>query len=159
MTPKSLLRHPLAVSHLRDLASGRFREVLDDPLHEETSRRVLICSGKVYYDLLERREEAGSAGPAILRLEQFYPFPTGQLKAALSRYRDAKEWLWVQEEPRNMGGWGFMQPRLKHLTGKDPGYVGRVEAASPASGHLRIYREEQSVILDEAVGPLKAGNE
>lgn len=158
MTPKSLLRHPLAVSHLRDLASGRFREVLDDPLHVESPQRVLICSGKVYYDLLERRERVGSSLPAILRLEQFYPFPTEQLKAVISQYRSAEECLWVQEEPRNMGGWGFVRPRLKDLIGKDPVYVGRVEAASPASGHLRIYREEQSAILDEAVGPLKAGS-
>ena len=154
MTPKSLLRHPKAVSMLPELESGRFREVLEDTGMAAAAGRVLICSGKVYYDLWERREALQTPEPAILRLEQFYPFPSGQIKAAAAGYH-AEQWFWVQEEPRNMGGWTFVQHRLEEAVGKGIGYVGRKEAAAPASGHLQTYREEQSAILDDAVGPLK----
>jgi 2-oxoglutarate dehydrogenase E1 component len=155
MTPKSLLRHPKAVSRLSDLESGHFREMLEDAGMAAPPRRVLICSGKVYYDLLERREALQTPEPAILRLEQFYPFPSEQIKAVTAGYPNADEWLWVQEEPRNMGGWAFVQQRLKETIGRDIGYIGRREAAAPASGHIRTYREEQCAILDEAVGRLK----
>jgi 2-oxoglutarate dehydrogenase E1 component len=155
MTPKSLLRHPKAVSKLSDLESGHFHEMLDDAGITGPPRRVLICSGKVYYDLLERRETLQTPDLAILRLEQFYPFPSEQIKAVTAGCMNAEEWLWVQEEPRNMGGWTFVQHRLEMTIGRDIGYIGRREAAAPASGHSRVYREEQSAILDEAVGPLK----
>lgn len=155
MTPKSLLRHPKAVSILADLESGHFREMLEDAGMAAAPRRVLICSGKVYYDLLERREALQTPDPVVLRLEQFYPFPSEQIKAVTAAYPNADGWFWVQEEPRNMGGWTFVQPRLKETIGREIGYIGRREAAAPASGHQRTYREEQSAILDEAVGPLK----
>ncbi len=155
MTPKSLLRHPKAVSKIAEMESGHFREMLADAGMAAAPRRVLICSGKVYYDLLERRETLQMADPAILRLEQFYPFPSEQIKAVTADCLNADEWFWVQEEPRNMGGWTFVQHRLQETIGKEIGYIGRREAASPASGHQRVYKEEQSALLDEAVGPLK----
>src|SRR5260221_1241284 len=99
MTPKSLLRHKLAVSPVEELVSGRFHEVLDDNIDPAGVRRVLVCSGKVYYDLLARRQEAGKTREvAIVRLEQFYPWPAEMLETALGRFRGAREWVWVQEE-------------------------------------------------------------
>jgi 2-oxoglutarate dehydrogenase E1 component len=151
MTPKSLLRHPRAVSTRSELASGSFREVLADPAQNEKATRVLLCSGKVYYDLLERREALQAMDHAILRLEQFYPFPEQQLRELLLRYGGAQEWYWVQEEPRNMGGWSFVAPQLEPLIGKSPGYIGRREAASPATGYREVYNKTQSAIVEEAI--------
>src|SRR5262249_23772660 len=109
MTPKSLLRHKLAVSPVNEFSEGHFREVIDDPTAEPGRvRRVLLCSGKVYYDLLERRSDMESDSVALVRLEQFYPFPEQQLEEALGRYRKARSWVWVQEESHNMGGWAFV---------------------------------------------------
>ncbi len=110
MTPKSLLRHKLAVSPLDQFTAGRFHEVIDDAAADpDRVRRVLVCSGKVYYDLVAQREEVGKAREvAIVRLEQPYPWPAEALKAALGRYRSAREWVWVQEESQNMGGWTFV---------------------------------------------------
>src|SRR5262249_46020025 len=111
MTPKSLLRHKAAVSPLDELTSGHFMEVLDDtPADPLRVRRVLLCSGKVYYDLLEKRAESEKGDVAVVRVEQFYPFPVEPLRRALGRYRKAQEWVWVQEESLNMGGWTFMEP-------------------------------------------------
>jgi 2-oxoglutarate dehydrogenase E1 component len=152
MTPKSLLRHPLAVSDLSDLASGTFQEVLDDAAKINKPRRVLICSGKIYYALLMRRQELNLSDIAILRLEQFYPFPEEQLKKILARYHEAGQWLWVQEEPQNMGGWQFVQHRLDAIIGKPIAYIGREEASSPASGFPAIYKLEQAKIIDQAIG-------
>jgi len=150
MTPKSLLRHPRAVSKLADLTSGRFREVLDDEAGIESPRCVIFCSGKIYYDLLARREESDVSDVAIVRIEQFYPFPVQQLKEIVSQYESAAEWLWVQEEPQNMGGWSFMHPRLAELIGRAVGYVGRPPAASPAVGLLNVHRQEQEAVLNKA---------
>ena len=118
MTPKSLLRHKQAVSPVDHLAVGHFRDVLDDPAAPDRARRVLLCSGKVYYDLIARRAEVGSQRDvAIVRVEQLYPWPADELKAVLERYRSAREWVWVQEESQNMGAWTFVAPRLQELLG------------------------------------------
>src|SRR5262249_22825873 len=118
MTPKSLLRHKLAVSPLDEFSAGRFREVIDDTVEPDRVRRVILSGGKLYYDLLRRREEAGkSREVALVRLEQFYPWPVDALKAALGRYRSARECVWAQEESQNMGGWTFVSPRLHELMG------------------------------------------
>jgi 2-oxoglutarate dehydrogenase E1 component len=151
MSPKSLLRHPLAVSSLAELASGHFSEILDDPAAVTTPRRVVLCSGKVYYDLLERRQSISMSHSAIVRLEQLYPFNAERVKEVLSRYSGAKEWCWVQEEPRNMGGWTFVQPRLEAVIGRSLEYIGRPAAASPTTGYMSIYKEEQAAILDQAI--------
>jgi 2-oxoglutarate dehydrogenase E1 component len=152
MTPKSLLRHPLAVSDLVEMVSGTFMEVLDDPANIAEPRRVLFCSGKIYYQLLQRRQETEANDTVIVRIEQFYPFAKDQLAKIIARYHRAKDWYWVQEEPYNMGGWQFMHPRLAALTGKSIAYIGRKEAASPATGFPEIYKREQTVIVDEAIG-------
>ena len=153
MTPKSLLRHKLAVSPIDQLVAGRFFEVLDDTVDPERVRRVLVCSGKVYYDLLAKREESGKAREvAIVRLEQFYPWPADALKLALGRYRSAREWVWVQEESQNMGGWTFVAPRLQELMGFPFLYVGRDASASTATGMHHVHDREQEELVDAAIG-------
>ena len=114
-TPKRLLRHPKAVSSVNDLMSGSFREVIDDTTGIELSRvsRVLICSGQVYYDVLAAREERKIQDVAIVRLEQIYPFQAGQVRDILARYPETAEVVWVQEEPRNMGAWRFVQEQMQ----------------------------------------------
>jgi 2-oxoglutarate dehydrogenase E1 component len=153
MTPKSLLRYPLAVSELSDLASGTFQEVLDDAAKLKKPRRVLFCSGKIYYALLMRRQELNLNDIVIVRLEQFYPFPQDQLKKILAQYSMAKQWFWVQEEPQNMGGWQFIRSRLEAIIGKPLMYIGRKEASSPATGFPAIHKLEQAAIIDQAIGP------
>ncbi len=153
MTPKSLLRHKLAVSPVEDMASGRFRDVLDDPANPDRARRVLLCSGKVYYDLLAKRDEFGKARDvAILRLEQIYPWPAEELKAVVGRYRSAQEFVWVQEESQNMGAWSFAAPRLKETLGRAFEYVGRDASASPATGSHHVHDREQTELVEAAIG-------
>ena len=152
MAPKSILRHPLAVSRLDEMVSGHFREVLDDPSGVEAPRRVLICSGKIYYDLIGERQKQPRSSTAIVRLEQFYPFPLEALKQVAGRYHDAKEWFWVQEEPKNMGGWDFVRRHLQDATGKEMHYLGRKPAASPATGYHSVHKSEQAAIVAEAMG-------
>ena len=153
MTPKSLLRNKLAVSPVEHLTSGTFREVIDDAADPQNVRRVLVCSGKVYYDLWQKRQDEGrTAEVAIVRLEQFYPWPGDALKAALGRYRAAREWAWVQEESQNMGGWAFASPRLQDLMGFPFQYVGRDPSASPATGLHSVHDREQNELVEAAVG-------
>jgi 2-oxoglutarate dehydrogenase E1 component len=153
MTPKSLLRHKLAVSPLDQFTSGTFAEALDDRIDPERVRRVLVCSGKVYYDLVAKREEVGKTREvAIIRLEQLYPWPVDALKSALGRYRAARDWVWVQEESQNMGAWSFVAPRLEQLTGNVFQYVGRDASASPATGSHKIHDREQQELCEAAIG-------
>jgi 2-oxoglutarate dehydrogenase E1 component len=154
-TPKSLLRHPQVISPLEELAAGGFREVIGEaaPLDANEVTRVLLCSGKVYYDLLAARQERGVRNAAILRLEQIYPFPGAELKDAILRYPQAADIVWVQEEPVNMGPWRFVRDHLQPLL--DPPrralrYIGRPESASPATGSYKRHVQEQNEILDAA---------
>ena len=151
MTPKSLLRHKACVSPVELLTRGSFVEVLDDTLDPARVRRVLLCSGKVYYDLLEKRQTDKIDDVAIIRVEQFYPYPAQMLERALARYRKAKDWVWVQEESQNMGGWTFMDQRLRAL-GCPVEYVGRDASASPATGSKLVHDREQAEIVEAAVG-------
>jgi 2-oxoglutarate dehydrogenase E1 component len=153
MTPKSLLRHPLAISKIDDLSAGHFRPVLDDPDGSKQATTVLVCSGKIFYELFQSRNELKKTGIAIVRLEQFYPFPESQLKKVIQKYRQAKKWLWVQEEPQNMGGWQFVQPRLNAASGKSFAYIGRKAASSPATGFPSLSKLEQQAIVAQALGP------
>jgi 2-oxoglutarate dehydrogenase E1 component len=155
MTPKSLLRNPLAVSAVEQLTAGSFRGVLDDPEADPSAAAMIFCSGKIYYELLQRRRDLKRTDLAILRLEQFYPFPQPHLKLALTRYKQAQRWAWVQDEPENMGAWSFVRPRLEAFTGKPFTYIGRKEASTPATGFPHIYRRDQAEIIDRAVGPKK----
>jgi 2-oxoglutarate dehydrogenase E1 component len=152
MTPKSLLRLPQAVSTLDELVSDRFEPVLDDPKGTDKVQKVVVCSGKVFYQLAARREEKRKKHTAIVRLEQFYPFPEEQLESILSKYNQAESWTFAQEEPQNMGGWQFVKPRIERLTGKTFDYVGRKASASPATGFPAIYRSEQEAISRKAIG-------
>lgn len=150
MTPKSLLRHKLAVSPLDDFSDGGFNEVLDDQ-HVDATRvkRVVICSGKVYFDLWEQRNKLESYSTALVRLEQLYPFPETQLKKVLDKYNNATDFVWVQEESFNMGGWSFVEPRIRSL-GCILEYVGRDESASPAVGSKKIHEFEQRQLVEAA---------
>jgi len=153
MAPKSLLRHKRAVSPLSELVGGRFSELLDDPTPPASStRRLVLCSGKVYYDLLEGREEHGVNDVAIVRVEQFYPFNDALLRALVKPHKGAEQVVWVQEETENRGGWSFMLPRLLELFPyRKLRYVGREPSASPATGSPRIHREQQAKIVVDAL--------
>jgi 2-oxoglutarate dehydrogenase complex dehydrogenase (E1) component-like enzyme len=157
-TPKSLLRHPQATSKLEDLATGYFRPVIDDPLFAEKperARRLLMCTGKVYYDLLQEAEKLGPDRPPIVRLEQLYTFPWAELREMLPRYSRVTELVWVQEEPLNMGAWRYLEAKLRELVSEGPGmdvrYVGRPERASPAEGYPAAHTAEQNRIIREAL--------
>ncbi len=151
-TPKRMLRHPKAVSAIEDLMTGGFREVIWDSakLDPDNVNRVVLCSGQVYYDLAQAREERKSTSIAILRLEQIYPFPAEELEEALSAYPANAEVIWAQEEPRNMGAWRFVQESLQpmlELSGRTLHYVGRAESASPAAGSLKRHQQEQAELI------------
>jgi 2-oxoglutarate dehydrogenase E1 component len=163
MSPKSLLRHKLAVSPRSDFTDGTFYPVLDDialgdapeaGVHIERARvtRLLLCSGKVYYDLLAGRRERGVDDVAIVRVEQLYPFPQKELAAAFAAYPEAKRVAWVQEEPWNMGAWQFLYHRLRRVVPEDRAlaYVGRAEAASPATGSYKVHQTEQADLVNRA---------
>ncbi len=155
LSPKSLLRHPRAVSRLSEFTDGSFHTVLSDPRPGDPSavHRVLICSGKIFYALDARREEGGRPDLAIIRLEQLYPFPAAELAAALRRYPRASEVCWVQEEPANQGAWEFARWRIDGLLEghRRVRYVGRPEAASPATGTYLVHQAEEEAILDAAL--------
>ncbi len=168
MTPKSLLRHKLAISTLADMGKGTsFKRIIPEtaPIAKDDKiRRVIITSGKVYYDLFEAREAAKIDDIAIIRMEQYYPFPERELKAELSRYKNA-EIVWCQEEPKNMGAWTFVVSRIEDVLesiGRSDRvrYTGRPEAASPAAGYYKIHEKEQKhlveVALQAAIPKLKA---
>jgi 2-oxoglutarate dehydrogenase E1 component len=158
MTPKSLLRHPKATSRLGELANGSFQPVLGDAHKDGGVRRVVLCSGKVYYDLLAQLGQDENGKVAVVRVEELYPFPESQLRAVIDRFDKAEEFVWLQEEPQNMGAWGYIQPRLRALLG-DAGtleYIGRPERASPAEGFATDHEDEQARIVTEAVGRQKA---
>jgi 2-oxoglutarate dehydrogenase E1 component len=157
MTPKSLLRKKEAASSLADLATGAFRTVLDDSsIHEQraSARALVLCSGKVYYDLLAEAQKRGEEHPPIARVEQLYPFPDHEITELLSRYPSLTEVVWTQEEPRNMGPWTFMEQRLSPIL--PPGvylrYVGRPERAAPSEGYSSAHAIEQARIVAEALG-------
>ncbi|HEY0765046.1 MAG TPA: multifunctional oxoglutarate decarboxylase/oxoglutarate dehydrogenase thiamine pyrophosphate-binding subunit/dihydrolipoyllysine-residue succinyltransferase subunit [Pyrinomonadaceae bacterium] len=148
MTPKSLLRLPAATSSIDELSSGRFRPIIDDAgiTDRNAVTRVVLCSGKVYYDLAEARNKTENRNVAIVRLEQFYPFPATSLHEILASYPNANELVWAQEEPQNMGGWTFVQNRLEN-----PQYVGRSASASPATGSYSIHQKEQADLISAAL--------
>jgi 2-oxoglutarate dehydrogenase E1 component len=156
LSPKSLLRHAPSFSPLAELVDGTFRLVLDDPRAPapEAVRRVILCAGKIFYGLDAARAEQGRGDEvALVRVEQLYPFPTAELAAALGRYERTAEVSWVQEEPANQGGWTFVRPLISPLLPPDVrfSYVGRVEAASPATGLYVIHQAEERAILEQAL--------
>ena len=151
MSPKSLLRFPPVACQLSDFTSGAFRPVLDDPvtLDRGAVTTVALCSGKVFYDLAKARQERGETDVALVRVEELYPFPADEIRQALAQFPAAQDVVWAQEEPRNMGAWLFMAPRLRALLGgpRMPRYAGRDAAASPATGSHREHAKEQAALV------------
>ncbi len=158
MTPKSLLRLPAASSTMEELTTGGFQPVIGDAAITDAAavKRVVLCSGKVFYDLEAGRHADGQVVDdrvAIVRLEQFYPFPASRLKEVFASYPNAKQIFWTQEEPQNMGGWTFVEPRLREIMpeGTSLRYVGRTASASPATGSYAIHELEQKQIVDDSL--------
>jgi 2-oxoglutarate dehydrogenase E1 component len=154
MTPKSLLRHELSVSSLEDLANGEFATVIDetDKINAASVRRVVMCSGKVYFDLLKARRASGNTDVALVRVEQLYPFPVQETEMVLAKYPNAREVVWCQEEPQNQGAWYQIRHRLATLTGKrELLYAGRPPAAAPATGITKIHETEQRGLIEAAL--------
>ena len=167
MSPKSLLRNKRAISNTKEFINGSsfHRILLDDAEKGNSStklvkdtkiKRVVICSGKIYYDLLEEREERNISNIYLLRLEQFYPFPALSFIKELTRFKDA-EFIWCQEEPKNQGGWSFVEPNLEwslnrvNAKCKRAKFIGRAAAASPATGLATQHKEQQETIINEAL--------
>jgi 2-oxoglutarate dehydrogenase E1 component len=160
MQPKSLLRLPEAACRLADLTSGAFRPLIDDPRASRDPRevrRLILCSGKLYYDLTSDRTRSRSH-MAIVRVEELYPWPHEEIARAVDRYASLEEVIWAQEEPKNMGAWSFVWPRLRASTGNaiPIRYVGRPERASPAEGYLAAHQKQQAAIVEEALEPVVA---
>jgi len=158
LTPKSLLRHEQVASPLEDIAKGHFHRVLPDvqPHRGGPLNRILLCAGKVYYDLLQARKERERKDVAIIRVEQLYPLPYDQLEAALEGYPEKTPVYWVQEEPANMGAWQYMRVHFgERMFGHFPfSGVSRPESASPATGSAKSHKLEQEAVLAEAFGEL-----
>lgn len=156
-TPKSLLRHPRCVSPLQELAEGAFQPVIDDRDADPARvSRVVLCTGKLFFDLLKGREDARAAHVALVRVEQLYPFPGQELARVLARYAAEAELVWAQEEPRNMGAWRFLRERfadgdVEAAAARPLRYVGRAASASPAAGSHRQHVQEQDAIVREAL--------
>lgn len=157
LTPKSLLRAPLCVSPIQECVKGSFQEILDDRDAQPTAKRILLCSGKVYYDLIAEREKQQKSEVAILRIEQLYPLHEELFKNRIGKYKEMKECLWVQEEPENMGAWSYIGPRLSALLPKGIGLkrISRPANSTPASGSHKRHKLEQEALVDQALGTIK----
>ena len=157
MSPKWILRHKLATSSLEELANGEFNNVIADPSIEAAdAKRVVLCSGKVYYHMLEEREARGITDVALVRLEQLYPFPDLELEEVLKPYVNIKDIIWCQEEPMNQGAWYSSQHHMRHVIQRTHpqlhlSYVGRESSAAPAAGYMSVHLEEQKKFIDEAL--------
>ncbi len=158
MTPKSHLRSKQAASDFNEFVSGRFHEILADPAaagtpdHAKQVKRVVLCTGKIAHELLERRNEEHMAHIAVVRIEQLYPLHEDMLMGIINTYGKGVDIVWCQEEPQNMGTWSFIEPYLRRLTGKDVTYAGREAAASPAPGSLSLFVIEQEALIAAALG-------
>ncbi len=151
LTPKSLLRHKRAVSRKSDFTEKNFNSILDDPDPPKKADTLILCSGKVFYDLIEEREQRELTNVAIIRVEQYHPFNADLLKKVCKPYEKAKRLVWCQEEPRNMGAWTFLMVPLELVFGKRPEYAGRAASASPATGFLARHKEEQEALVNKAL--------
>ena len=156
MTPKSLLRHKLSVSPATALSSGQFELIIHEveAIKPEDSQRMVFCSGKVYYDLLESRQVHGIDDVALIRIEQLYPFPIIEFAAILKQYAHVKDIVWCQEEPQNQGAWYQIRHRLQEPLADHQQlfYAGRPGAAAPASGIFKIHLQQQQALVEAALG-------
>ena len=155
ISPKSLLRHPLAVSSMDELVNGTFQTVIGeiDDIDPKQVKRVVLCSGKVYYDLLEKRRANNQTDVAIIRIEQLYPYPHEDVKKALAPYAHVTDFVWCQEEPLNQGAWycskhNFDSSIPEHVKLK---YAGRPASASPAVGYMSLHTKQQKQLVEEAL--------
>ena len=148
-TPKKLLRYPWAVSSIDEMAAGtRFREIIDDPyVDKKKTKKVVVCTGKIYYDLLEEQQKSERKDLAVVRMEQLYPLPVKQLRDLIASYPKDVQWCWAQEEPRNMGAWNYI---LRVVTEVELTYYGRKPSATPAAGYAKQHNKEQQEIIDLA---------
>lgn len=155
MSPKSLLRHPLCTSTLDELADGNFQPAIGeiDDLDPKAVKRVVMCSGKVYFDLLEARRKEEIKDVAIIRIEQIYPFPKEDVQAAISEYVNAKDFVWCQEEPQNQGAWYSSQHNFRLAIPADAtlSYAGRAASASPAVGYMSVHLKQQKALIEDAL--------
>ncbi len=156
MTPKSLLRHPKAVSSLEDCATGKFERILTDNQRQPADQvqRIILCTGKIYHELEEHRSETGADHVAIIRLEQLYPLPTELLKSVVAGYRDGTPVFWAQEEPINMGAWPYLRVQFGDRLFERFPFAGLARPASstPATGSTRRHKQEQREIVEDAFG-------
>jgi len=156
MTPKSLLRHKMAVSPTTELSNGQFELILreTESIDASKTRRVVFCSGKVYYDLLEARRVQGIDDVAIVRVEQIYPFPVSDFATVLKQYDQARDIVWCQEEPKNQGAWYQIRHRLQEPLSDDQQlyYAGRLASAAPASGVFKVHLQQQQALVEAALG-------
>ena len=162
MTPKSLLRHPAAVSSLDELKKGRFEVVIPDPNQKMSkAQRIVLCAGKVYYDLLKMREDEGLTDIAIVRIEQLYPFPEETLSVMLSRLGKNKTFVWCQEEPQNQGSWYIIRSVIEKClpSGASLVYAGRDFSAAPAAGYPALHKKQQQQLVQTALGLLDHAEE
>jgi len=155
MSPKSLLRHPLATSTLEELAEGKFHNVIGeiDDINPKEVKRVVLCSGKVYYDLLDQRRKNEQTDVAIVRLEQLYPFPQEELAKVVAQYTHVEDWVWCQEEPQNQGAWYCSQHHFRQAIpdGAKLTYAGREAASSPAVGYVSVHNQQQKALVEDAL--------
>jgi 2-oxoglutarate dehydrogenase E1 component len=158
MTPKSLLRAEFSTSRAEDFTSGKFHEIIPDVVAEIAGRggkldkieRVILCSGKVYFDLIAYREREKITNSTIIRVEQLYPLDEKQLRAVVEAFPEKARLVWCQEESQNMGAWSFIEPRLRAMFRREVGYAGRNASASPAVGALALHKREQACLIAEA---------
>ena len=167
MTPKSLLRHPQAVSTPEELTNGAFQCVIPADVDPDGAERLVFCGGKVYYDVMKalQDDETSQGKVAVARLEQLYPFPDAEVQAELERYKGVKDVVWVQEEPANMGAWTFIRYRFDELLEAIHGdcqhrirYAGRPASASPATGSAKVHQLEQEKLIGEALALYRVGS-
>ncbi len=147
MTPKSLLRHPKVVSPLEDFANGEFQPIIDDALaNPDKIEKVVLCSGKIYYELLAKQEECNSENIALVRLEQLYPIQQDKMEEILAKYKNRKQLLWVQEEPENMGAWTYM---LRNYRDTGIQVISPVSSGSPAPGSHKMFERNQNAVINK----------
>ncbi len=150
MTPKGMLRDPRCTSPIEEFATGRFEEILPDPAPPKNAKRLILCCGKVFFDLTDHRKAENIQDTAIIRVEQLYPLHEKKLQAIAGAYDKVEKVVWCQEESANMGAWPFMEPRLRKLLGREIVYAGRDASASTATGSHAIHELEQRELINQA---------
>ena len=164
LTPKSLLRHPLSTSKLSEFTQEEFKQTIATYDESDIAKvtRLLFCTGKVYFDLLDQKQKNGLDNVEIIRIEQLYPFPEDEIKAHIVKFKHASDIVWVQEEPRNQGAWFYMQSRKNLADCISPNqslkYAGRDYSASPAAGYLQLHRQQQNQLVNDALGLVSEAN-